>query len=162
MNQNRFRLAVVSLLLVALGVAARDDDPEPPKKDPFDRLTFAQIKGLLAGKAAVRIDASDDRTNQVPTGTVLVYRTSAGRYGKCKVVKYAYDLELKWLTYDANGKVFSKGDRLVVRGTFSGDLDGGKEGRLGQKADFFWEQATRVKRSIVPRNGAVLMVYRKR
>jgi hypothetical protein len=81
-----------------------------------------------------------------------------GRYGKCKVVKYGYNLELKWLTYDGTGKVFSKGDKLVVRGTWSCDLDSGKEA-AGGVVDFWWEQATRQKRYLVPRRRAVLVVY---
>jgi hypothetical protein len=152
---------VILLALIASACAAggdRDPDPEPPKKDPFDRLTLDQVKRLVAGKAAAKIDGSDGRTNQVPAGTVLVYRTKMGRYGKCKVVKYGYNLELKWLTYDGNGKVFSKGNKLVVRGTFSCDLDGGKEAR-GGGGDFWWEQVSRQKRFLVPRGRAVVVVY---
>ena len=46
--------------------------------------------------------------------------------------------------------------RLIIRGTWSCDLDSGAETSTG--ADFFWEQATGVKRYLVPKNGAGFFV----
>jgi hypothetical protein len=46
--------------------------------------------------------------------------------------------------------------RLVVRGTYLYDLDMGAETNAG--ADFQWEQATKVGRSITPMNGASFYV----
>jgi hypothetical protein len=91
---------------------------------------------------------------------VLVYRTNEGRYGKCQVVKYDVNLELKWLTYDGTGNVFSKGDQLIIQRTYHCDLDAGKQcGRDQQaEADFMCVQYTAQKRAIVPENGAVLHV----
>jgi hypothetical protein len=51
--------------------------------------------------------------------------------------------------------VHSKG-QLVVRGTWSCDLDSGAETAAG--ADFWWEQDTDVKRYLAPRNGAGFFV----
>ena len=51
--------------------------------------------------------------------------------------------------------VLSSG-RLVIRGTWSCDLDSGAETNAG--ADFFWEQATNVKRYLAPKNGAAFFV----
>ena len=45
---------------------------------------------------------------------------------------------------------------LLVRGTFMYDLDKGTESTTG--ADFWWEQATAVKRFITPKNGATFFV----
>jgi hypothetical protein len=158
MSVDRLRLAVVLLLALGAG-GARAEDPEPPGKDPFDRLTLPRIKALLAGKAAAKIDGSNGPTNQVPAGTVLVYRTAAGRYGKCKVVRHGYNQGRKWLTYGPDGRAFSKGDKLVVRGTWSCDLDRGRETNAGAGASFWWEQATPRRRFLVPRRKAVFVVY---
>jgi hypothetical protein len=155
---DRLRVPVVLLLALA-GGGARGEDPEPPGKGPFDRLTLPRIKALLAGKKAAKIDGSNGPTNQVPTGTVLAYRTAAGRYGKCKVVRHGYNLELKWLTYGPDGRAFSKGDKLVVRGTWECDLDRGRETGAGAGASFFWEQATPRRRFLVPSGRAVFVVY---
>ena len=46
--------------------------------------------------------------------------------------------------------------RLVVRGTYSYDLDTGTETNTG--ADFQWDQQTKVQRSVTPMNGASFYV----
>lgn len=58
-------------------------------------------------------------------------------------------------TAHAQRRVHSKGE-LVVRGTWKYDLDLGVQTNAG--ADLFWEQATDVKRSLVPLNGASFFV----
>ena len=49
---------------------------------------------------------------------------------------------------------------LVVRGTFSCDLDAGVETNAG--ADFWWEIRDHVQRDLVPRNGAAFFVVGQR
>lgn len=41
----------------------------------------------------------DDASDTIPVGTVLFYRTSAGRYGKLLITSYGYILTMRWLTY---------------------------------------------------------------
>jgi len=138
-------------------------DPDPTKGDrPFDGITADQIRKALAGQAGKdAIDGSATPVNKIPAGTVLLYVTGDGRYGKVKVVEYGYNLTLRWVTYKPDGTVFSKGDRLVVRGTWSCDLDHGMEGGRGKsRPDFWWEQIDMVKRRWVPQNGARFVVYR--
>jgi|HubBroStandDraft_5_1064220.scaffolds.fasta_scaffold46238_4 hypothetical protein len=50
--------------------------------------------------------------------------------------------------------VYSSG-QLVVRGTWHCDLDVGAEDKTG---DFWWEEDTKVERSLTPENGAVFFV----
>ena len=153
------------LLVIALCSIgpARGADPDPTKGDrPFDGITASHIKKALAGGTGKdAIDGSATPANKIPAGTVLLYVTSDGRFGKVKVVEYGYNLTLKWVTYRPDGSVFSKGDKLVVRGTWTCDLDHGTEGRRGRsRPDFWWEQVDRVKRRWVPQNGARFVVYR--
>ena len=64
---------------------------------------------------------------------------------------------MKWVTYDQDGRVFSKGNRLVVKGTYEYDLDRGVEADTG-KGDVWWEQVDRKSRRLVAQNGALLML----
>jgi hypothetical protein len=156
-------LAAVLFLVPALPAQPpKGDGPQGDK--PFDDVTLEQIKASVeeAKKGgADKIDGSDTKDNRIPNGTVLCYITSDKRYGKLKVVEYGYDLAVKWVTYDGKGGVFSKGDKLVVRGTWSCDLDAGVEGdpAAPAKDDFWWEQVDQAVRRLVFRNGAVFAVY---
>ena len=46
-----------------------------------------------------KINASNTRANRIPTGTIVAYKTSEGRYGAFQVVTYDYNISLRWLTY---------------------------------------------------------------
>src|SRR5262245_22295479 len=129
----------------------------------FDDVTLKQIKEAVdAAKKEKRekIDGSDTKDNEMPKGTILCFVTDQKRYGKLKVLEYGYDLTIKWVTYDEKGNVFSKGDKLVVRGTWGCDLDYGVEGDEGKSpTDFWWEQRDKKRRYITSQRGAVLTVY---
>jgi thiol-disulfide isomerase/thioredoxin len=143
---------------------------EPPSGDasqgdkPFDEITLKRMKELIDRAGAdkeTQIDGSDNKDKQLPEGAILCYVTSDKHYGKLKVLEYGYNLAVKWVTYDNDGGVLSKGDRLVVKGTWEYDLDYGVEGGQGKsKADFWWEQVDRRVRHLVFKNGAVFAVYR--
>lgn len=89
-------------------------------------------------------------------GTYFVYKTSAGRYGKFIVEQLTpsenHKLTLAWVTYNADGTVYTSGTGLIVRGTYNCDLDLGLETSVG--ADFQWVQATSTVRYLYPKNGA--------
>ncbi len=122
----------------------------------FDTITAAYIRTVDLSPA--RINGSAGASNQIPAGTILVYQTSEGRYGKMEIVSYGYDLIVRWLTYNDDGTVYSQGDNLVVHGTWQCDLDLGVEGDAS--ADFWWEQVTSVERYLVPQNGARFALLR--
>ena len=96
--------------------------------------------------------------NRLPRGSILLYETDQKRFGKLKVVNYGYDMTVKWVTYDKDGVPFSKGNRLLIRGTYVYDLDRGVEADTS-KGDIWWEQVDRKVRRLVAQNGASLMVY---
>ena len=142
---------------------------QPPQGDelkvdkPFDDVTLVQIKESL-DKANIgkpfKIDGSDNNDNHIPKGRILCYITNDNRYGKLKVVEYGYNLTVKWVTYDEDGGVFSKGGQLVVRGTWGCDLDYGVEGSKGKsKIDFWWQQVEKPVLYFVFLNGAVFTIY---
>lgn len=53
--------------------------------------------------------------------------------------------------------VYSSG-QLVIRGTWTCDLDLGIEGGSGSNTDFWWQQVNNTERYIVPRNNATFSV----
>lgn len=57
---------------------------------------------------------------------------------------------------EAAPSVYTQG-QVTIRGTFSCDLDQGREASLAQ-GDFFWEQTTATERYIAPDNGATFSV----
>jgi hypothetical protein len=140
---------LAALLLAAL----------PADDKAFDALTRDQIKAHLENadtQPRAKIDGG-----KLPAGAVVAYRTSEGRLGKLLVVETGYDLTVKYVTYAADGAVYSTGDKLVIRGTWSADLDDGKETTRDERAkqDFRWEQVGSGVRNLDPRNKAVFAVY---
>lgn len=64
----------------------------------YEAVTYDDL--LAATYSADQIVGSNDASNQIPTGTVIFYQTSAGRYGKLVITNYAYILTMRWLTFD--------------------------------------------------------------
>ncbi len=96
-------------------------------------------------------------------GTYFVYKTSQGRLGKFLVT--ALDpasnnqLTISYVTYSADGSIYKSGTGLIIRGTYSCDLDEGLE--TGTDRDFAWVQSTSTTRYIDPTNGAQFkLIYR--
>ena len=124
--------------------------------DDIDAAAIADIEtsGLLSEDA---IDSSDG--NEFWPGTYFVYRTSGNRLGKFIVEQYGYNLTIGWVTYNADGSVYTSGSGLLIRGTWQCDLDEGREADVG--ADFWWRIHTATTRSLLPVNGARFnLVYR--
>lgn len=120
----------------------------------YGALEQADIAAIDAQLSDSPIDGSDG--NQFWPGTYFVYLTSGGRYGKFIVEKYEPDvnhrLSIGWVTYNADGSIYSTGTGLAIRGTYTCDLDNGIEG--GADEDWQWAMQTWTTRSLIPYNGA--------
>jgi uncharacterized protein (DUF427 family) len=138
--------AVVSLMVPISSIGATVS---------FDALTRSSIAALTIQDSI--IDGSDSSINKIPTGTVLAYKTTSGLLGKMKVLKYGYNLALKIVTYNADGSVAASADSTIIRGTFFCNLDSAKEVSSG--GDFWWEQATAVRRILIMTHPAKIAVY---
>ena len=123
---------------------------------PLDRVTLADIQATTLSSA--NINGSDNSSNMIPTGTIVVYKTQTGRYGKFLVVTLGYDLLINWVTYNLanDGTIYSQGQNLTIGGTYSANLDNGTQVSSG---DFFWNQVSSILRYIVPENSATFAVY---
>jgi len=107
------------------------------------------------------IDGSDNPDNELLPGSVVIYRTNEGRFGKFEVQIYGYDLVINWETYNADGTVFTSGQGLTIRGTWHCDLDLGVESPAGdyQDSDFHWVQHNSIDRELVPENDALFAAF---
>lgn len=131
------------------GLARASGSPPLPKATLFQALNKDNV-----GEVRTRINGSANDRNQIPVGTVLVYRTSEGNIGKLQIRNYGYDLRIRWVTY-GRGTIVSRGDNLLIRGTYLYDLDRGAETKFHDRgADFWWEQVDAVQRYLVSENGA--------
>ena len=122
----------------------------------YNNITRAHI--VSTSLSSNNINGSNNWLNKIPKNTIVVYKTNVGRYGKFQVQSYGYDLIIRWVTYNANGSVYSSGSNLKIRGTWHAELDIGKESSSG--ADFWWRQVTSVERYLVPQNGALFAVFK--
>lgn len=132
----------------------------PPAYSELNRGIIAKVyqHGHLS---SADIDGSNG--SEFKPGTYFVYRTSAGRLGKFIVENWepasGNRLTIAWVTYNTNGTVYSSGTGLVIRGTYSCDLDTGAETTTG--ADFWWNMQSTTTRYLTPRNGALFkLIYR--
>ncbi|GEM_PF-3039630 len=89
--------------------------------------------------------------------TIILFRTDEGRLGKLLIKSSETDLILAWVTFDSAGTIHSRGDNLIIRRTYTCDLDTGRESQAS--ADFWWQIASASERYLTPRNGAAFAIY---
>jgi hypothetical protein len=150
----------LSVLLVFCAINSRPNIVSADdNRVAFDRLGFMQVVHEIKKAKIVPnsgIDASDTPQNKLPPGTILVYRTSDGNYGKLQVIEYGYNLTVRWQTYKPNGQKLKSADQMVIKGTWTYDLDFGTEGKHPKSAaDFWWQQKDKVARAWAFRGGAI-------
>jgi hypothetical protein len=151
-------LALLSIL-IACDLGSKDLYEKAKRAewiDEFSSITPEEIEATPLSGA--QIDGSES-SNDLPDGTIVVYQTSSGRYGKFQVITYGYDITIKWVTYDLDYSVYSSGNSLIIHGTWLCDLDEGVEEGATSTSDFFWEQVTGTERYLTPRNGAQFSLY---
>lgn len=124
----------------------------------FNTITLAAIQAMTLN--GDDIYCNDDSANEIPAGTIVVYQTNEGRYGKFHVAIYGIDLVINWVTYDLSNDstVYSQGEGLTIRNTWSAELDEGCETASTSTRDFWWKTIPEP-RYIVPGNGATFAVY---
>ena len=63
--------------------------------------------------------------NQIPTGAIVLYQTDAGRFGKFEIQNYDRHLTIRWVTLRPTGAIFNQGSNVLLRASFTFDLDSG-------------------------------------
>ncbi|HUX40711.1 MAG TPA: hypothetical protein VMV83_06040 [Rectinemataceae bacterium] len=129
----------------------------------FASLGLADIQAELPNMSSASIADTSSLVN-LPVGTVMVYKTRNGYYGKLQITGYTsitgytnYGLILNVLTYDSSGGTLASSAALNVSGTWDGDLEAATQSSTG---DFWWTITDSVNRSFVPISGAVFEIYK--
>jgi hypothetical protein len=137
------------------------------KVTPYKDLTRDEIEALAVTLSADKINSSQDERNEIPNGTVLIFRTNKGHLGKARIIvnTVPYALDFEFVVYAADGTILMESAHSSVRATYTFDLDTAAEVREG--ADFWWEHTEFHGREVpghpvywAPENGALFAVYR--
>ncbi len=99
------------------------------------------------------IDNSSD--NQIPEGTILIYKTSEGSFGKLQVIDNNFTNHgwvFKFVTYNANGTVKASGENVELGGNYTFNLDTGEIAEGVSDFKLYNEDSTT--REFRPLNGA--------
>ena len=128
---------------------------------PCSDLRRVHIAAAEAEMSTANIDASDG--NEFMPGTYFIYKTDEGRFGKFMVENYEpsenHRLTIRWVTYDTDGMAYSYGTGLVIRGTYSCDLDEGLETDRGP--DWMWDMQSSRTRNLAPYREAWFKMMRR-
>jgi hypothetical protein len=132
----------------------------------YDQVTLAESYGSLVRNdiayfgnsymSTASISGNDPfSSSSLKVGSVLVYYTNLGRYGKLWVKSFnptGNVLTIDMTTYNSDGTVYVQKTNLQIRGTYSCDLDTGVETSTGR--DFWWEILSSTSRRLTPTNSA--------
>lgn len=105
------------------------------------------------------INGSNNVSNQLTPGTIVLYKTKENRFGKFMVESIGWYLALKWVTFNSDGSVFTSGDNLVIHASYYADMDLGQQVSVSDQADFQWSLQNETIRFLYPENGALFGVY---
>ncbi len=114
----------------------------------YERVYLSNHNGIVAGK-----------------GSVFVYKTSEGNFGKLEIINIDknnnYKTTFRYVTYSPDGSILSQSDHFSVRGTYICDLDNGtEEGTDDAAADFQISREDDMTTSIGCYNDAVILLYK--
>lgn len=106
----------------------------------FADITRADIVAVQSEMSSASFGCVQSGSVIYPTGSVMVYKTNGGRYGKLEVVQWDannnYRLTINVVTFDAEGNIYNQVNNLVIRGTWFADLDEAVETATEGVADF--------------------------
>jgi outer membrane protein OmpA-like peptidoglycan-associated protein len=108
--------------------------------DELDKKTIAAKLESLPDNFKIPISDNSGIVNG--QGTVILYATTGGKFGKMEILDIDknnnYELTLKYVTYNYDGSVYSKHNKIQVEGTYGCDLDEGYSGDVDSSdAEFF-------------------------
>ena len=98
-------------------------------------------------------------------GSVFVYKTSEGNYGKMEIIAIDkndnYKTTFRYVTYASDGSILSQSSNFPVRGTYTCDLDNGtEEGTDDNAADFQIDREDNMNTRIGCYNEAAIILYK--
>ncbi|MFD1292835.1 OmpA family protein [Lutibacter holmesii] len=131
----------------------------------FDQLTEATIEAKMKELPdSFNIPISNNSGIVNGKGTIILYQTSVGDYGKLQILdvdKYTNTLNIKHVTYAYKGGVKSKSNNLQIQGTYTCDLDKGtSENVLRSDEDFWFQVKDKKNTSINPKESAIFKILK--
>lgn len=99
----------------------------------INSITEAKIKSYPIWKQDI------NATNYISPKIKIIYQTNDARYGVMEIVSTATNLIFNWITYEANGSIYSTGCGQNVELSYGFDLDLGKSG-VPANDDIFWSK----------------------
>jgi len=132
----------------------------------YEQLTLIDIEAAVADLSTEKINSSQDERNEMPDGTVLIFRTDEGRLGKMRILDNTapYELVFEYVMFDEDGTVLWERPRATVRATYGFDLETGAQ--IPEGEDLWWEHTEFHGGGqpgdpvyLVPVNGALFAVY---
>ena len=112
-----------------------EDDPKPDDDaavfETLDRGAIMALEAELSNGNVTVTDEDGAILSEESGNNIVVYKTSAGRFGKMKIesidlpteANNRYTLHIAAVTYNEDGTVFKESSNLTVRSLFTCDLD---------------------------------------
>ena len=99
--------------------------------------------------------------NELTPGTILVFQTNEGRWGKMQVRANSEIFTFRWKTWNTDGSLHAQSDYLKARHGRFYDLNLGRELETPGHCDgdFMWMQLSLNERNIAPNCKAAFGLY---
>ncbi|MCB0647204.1 MAG: hypothetical protein KDC49_11105 [Saprospiraceae bacterium] len=156
----RNNLLLLCLACLVLSVSCSKEEKA------FEDINFDDIKDKESSLLSKKIEATNSTGIILKPGTILLFKTNEGRFGKLNIVGFDessnYDLTIDAVVYKEDKSVLGSANGLVIRGTWLADLDVPKEAAFNEfqtKGDFQLERINDTDSNISPSNGAMFYVY---
>lgn len=155
---------VFALALVTIISSCSKDDATPiPAATNFTEIKISHIQAKNSLMTAANIQTTDANGPLWTAGTVMIFKTNSGVYGKFEVVNInpslGNALTLNVVVFNADGTTKSTTNNLLIHGTFGCDLDIPAEDNAGLQSDFKWDRPTATTTFLAPKNGAIFLKY---
>ncbi|WP_130286565.1 hypothetical protein [Aquimarina brevivitae] len=151
---------ILGLFAFLISCSSDDDGNVTQTPQSFEEITAEYISSLEAVMGDGVITATNDAGLVWTSGTIVLYKTDSGRFGKFKVLNIDpsdnYSMVIEAETYNEDGTRYTFDEFLEIRGTFFLDLD---EMTIGENSlepnDFWWFRPDATTTLLDPLNGAV-------
>lgn len=157
-------IKLIFILFMGLTISNCSKDDSDPSPQNYDDLTRQDILDKESQMITGNITTTNDSGLVWQVGDVIVYKTSADRYGKFEILSIDqadnYKLTIKLTTFDSSGSVFISTNSLAIRGTYLCDLDTAIEmSNYGSDDDFHWNRQSNTLTYLTTRNYAKFLKY---
>ena len=158
-------LFMLASILIILNACEKDEKQPEIEKQPenYNEISLANIIEKETTLSDIPIPATDINGHILDNSDVIIYKTSNNNYGKLEILSIDdannKALTIKAVTYQANGTIYCQTSSLVIRGTWSCDLDAMEESITTPFTDFKWERVNSTDTYLTIKNSALFAKY---